>query len=313
MSEGYVTLVHAFSGSMGGILSRTATAPADRIRTLMQAGLGVPLRPPGLTKVRMATKYGSFCAKGGSLRAVLHVYRDGGLLGFYRGNGANCLKVAPDAAVQFAVNRSVTRRFAGGDVRDATLAQRIISGGVSGAVSQTLIHPLDIVKTQMTIAETGEYSCLANCVQRTAHDERLGPNVVYRFYRGYGASLLGIVPYMAIKLGSYTWLCAEYSQRHGGVHIGGLADLVASASCSFAAISCAYPLNLARVKLQTQGVNGRSILYDGSIDCLRKTLRFEGVFGLFRGFSPNLLKALPAQSILLQVQRRLSDALLAAD
>ena len=225
-TDTWITLVHAFSGAVGGVLSRTATAPADRVRTLMQAGLGVPLRAPGFSKEHVARKYGPFRPdaglKGGLTRAVAHIYRDGGWRGFYRGNGTNCLKVAPDAAVQFAVNRAVSRRVAGGDPHSATLPQRMLAGGLAGAASQTLIHPVDVIKTQMTVAENGEYGSLAQCVRRTALDPALGSTVVARFYRGYKASLLGIVPYMATQLGTYTFVCDEYARRHGGAAIRGV-------------------------------------------------------------------------------------------
>jgi len=203
-----------------------------------------------------------------------------------------------------------TRKLAGGDARNATFSQRLFAGGFAGAASQTCIHPIDVMKTQMTVAETGEYSSLIDCVRRTAVDENLGTNTVSRFYRGYGAALCGIVPFMATKLGSYTYLCAEYQRRHNGERIGGIADQLVATSCSLVGIVVAYPFNLGRVKLQVQGVNGRSMLYSGVVDCLEKTVRHEGWVGLYRGFVPNLIKALPAQSILLQVQRRASEALL---
>ena len=89
-----------------------------------------------------------------------------------------------------------------------------------------------------------------------------------------------------------------------------MADQLAATGCVLTAITVAYPLNLTRTKLQIQGVNGRSLLYAGVASCLHKTVQFEGWSGLYRGFVPNLIKALPAQSILLQVQRRLSNELL---
>ena len=37
--------------------------------------------------------------------------------------------------------------------------------------------------------------------------------------------------------------------------------------------------------------------YDGLLDCLRQTVRAEGVRGLYRGIVPNMLKAVPAVAI----------------
>jgi solute carrier family 25 phosphate transporter 23/24/25/41 len=312
----YVTAVHAVSGAIGGVLSRTVTAPADRVRTLMQAGLGLPVRAPGLDKAGVFQKYGPFHPEQGYLkregalrRAIQHIYRHGGWRGFYRGNGTNCLKVAPDAALQFAVNRLVTDWFAG-DVGGPTLGQRFIAGGIAGAASQTFIHPVDVIKTQMTVAESGEYKGILECVRRTANDKALGTSTVVRFYRGYTASLIGIVPYMGTKLGLYTFVCSEYKRRNDGCALRGARDTLVATGCSFISIAVAYPFNLARTKLQVQGVNGRSMLYTGVFNCLQTTVEHERIIGLYRGFVPNLIKALPAQTILLQVQRRISDVLL---
>eukprot|EP00403_Amphidinium_massartii_P006309 CAMPEP_0178383370 /NCGR_PEP_ID=MMETSP0689_2-20121128/6967_1 /TAXON_ID=160604 /ORGANISM="Amphidinium massartii, Strain CS-259" /LENGTH=299 /DNA_ID=CAMNT_0020003589 /DNA_START=45 /DNA_END=940 /DNA_ORIENTATION=+ len=263
-------LAHSTSGAIAGVISRTLTAPADRVRTLMQAGMGVPLRPPGMSKAECSAAFGGFAQRGGVRRAVVHVYMEGGVRGFFRGNGANCLKMVPDGAAQFGVSNAVAKGLAT-DAHNPSLAQRVFAGGVAGAVTQTIVHPFDVVKTQMVVANKREYNGLVDCFRRTARDRTLGGTLISRFYRGYLAALMGIVPYMATKLGSYQWFCDQYKLRHGS--IGAVADQGASVLCTLAAIFLAYPLNLARVKLQVQGVNGRSSLYDGVVDCLRKTVR----------------------------------------
>merc|ERR1719161_3174565 len=103
-------------------------------------------------------------------------------------------------------------------------------------------------------------------------------------------------------------MCEEYHQVYG-VPIDAWSDQLAAAGSAYAGIFVAYPLNLVRTKLQTQGVNGRSVLYQNALDCFRRTVVYEGWKGLYRGFVANAIKALPAQSILLQVQRRVVQAL----
>eukprot|EP01062_Namystynia_karyoxenos_P031792 TRINITY_DN23560_c0_g1_i1.p1 TRINITY_DN23560_c0_g1~~TRINITY_DN23560_c0_g1_i1.p1 ORF type:complete len:330 (+),score=58.96 TRINITY_DN23560_c0_g1_i1:93-1082(+) len=306
---------HALGGVVGGVVSRTLTAPFDRLRTLMQAASGVPLRPPAQPgRARKAYKqelqHFRLTQKGALRHAFAHVREDGGWRGFFRGNGANCLKIAPDAAVQFAVNSLVTRRLAGGDSRRASLSQRIMAGAVAGAVSNAFIYPLDLVKTRITVAGRGEYAGIMDCVAKTAAaPSKPGQWWPTRFYRGFFISQAGVIPYMGTKLGLYTFICDQVRERTGR-RIGTAADQVASCCCSLAGITVAYPMNLARTKMQTQGVNGREQLYDNGRDCIRKTVHYEGWRGLFRGFLPNAMKALPAQAMLLQVQRRVSDSFL---
>ena len=215
----------------------------------------------------------------------------------------------PEYALKFAVNPIVARRIAGGDKSQATLGQLFVAGSVSGVVLTTSTYPLEMVKARITVAEKGEYSSVLDCVRRTATEGRPGELPLRRFYRGYGASLLGSVPYNGAQLGLNSHLRQQYKQS-GGSTASGAASVGISLSSSFAGISLSYPFNLVRTKLQTQGVRGRSVLYTGVSDCIAKTVHHEGVRGLFRGFAPNAIKALPAQIIALEIVSRMSAALL---
>ena len=66
------------SGAFAGIVSRTATAPLDRLKTLMQVGASA----------------GTSVLRGrGVLDGLREIHRAGGVRSFWQGNGANCVKV----------------------------------------------------------------------------------------------------------------------------------------------------------------------------------------------------------------------------
>ena len=50
-------------------------------------------------------------------------------------------------------------------------------------------------------------------------------------------------------------------------------------------------------RLQTQGTVVHPRTYNGIVDCTKQTLQGEGVKGLFRGITPNLIGVVPAVSI----------------
>jgi solute carrier family 25 phosphate transporter 23/24/25/41 len=54
-----------------------------------------------------------------------------------------------------------------------------------------------------------------------------------------------------------------------------------------------FPINLLRTRLQTQGTAMLPYEYDGLKDVLRRTIKHEGIRGLFKGLTPNLLKVYP--------------------
>ena len=72
----------AAAGGAAGIIARTASAPLDRIKLLFQVqameGAGV-----------------SSAAYTGVGQAFMKIYREEGILAFWKGNGVNVIRVAP--------------------------------------------------------------------------------------------------------------------------------------------------------------------------------------------------------------------------
>ncbi|KAK1167264.1 mitochondrial glutamate carrier 1 isoform X1 [Acipenser oxyrinchus oxyrinchus] len=67
---------------------------------------------------------------------------------------------------------------------------------------------------------------------------------------------------------------------------GGIAGLVG--------VTCVFPIDLAKTRLQNQ--QGQR-LYTGMLDCLVKTVRQEGYFGMYRGAAVNLTLVTPEKAI----------------
>jgi len=72
--------------------------------------------------------------------------------------------------------------------------------------------------------------------------------------------------------------------------------LIGACSGAISATSV-YPINLLRTRLQTQGTVLHNRTYTGIMDVTRQTIRGEGLRGLFKGVTPNLLKVVPSISL----------------
>ncbi|XP_063053316.1 mitochondrial glutamate carrier 1 [Engraulis encrasicolus] len=68
---------------------------------------------------------------------------------------------------------------------------------------------------------------------------------------------------------------------------GGIAGIVG--------VSCVFPIDLAKTRLQNQSNGSR--LYTSMSDCLIKTIRSEGYFGMYRGSAVNLTLVTPEKAI----------------
>ncbi len=130
-------------------------------------------------------------------------------------------------------------------------------------------------------------------------------NGVHSFYRGLTMGLIGVFPYAAIDLGTFEYLkravasrnarlrhCHEEDAGPNSITTAGIGAVSGALGASVV-----YPLNLLRTRLQAQGTAIHPATYTGIWDVTMKTVRHEGFKGLFKGLTPNLLKVVPAVSI----------------
>lgn len=125
------------------------------------------------------------------------------------------------------------------------------------------------------------------------------------FYRGLPLSLCGIFPYSAIDLGTYEFVKRTYMKKvarekkcsEEDVEIPTWLTLGIGATSGSVGATAVYPINLLRTRLQAQGTAQHPQTYTGMFDVTKRTLNNEGFFGLWRGLTPNLMKVIPAVSI----------------
>ncbi|KAI3806944.1 hypothetical protein L1987_22862 [Smallanthus sonchifolius] len=268
--------VHAskylLAGGVAGAASRTATAPLDRLKVALQVQT----------------------AKASIGPAVKNIWKEGGILSFFRGNGLNVVKVAPESAIKFYTYEMLKDIIGGGDKDDIGTFGRLLAGGMAGAVAQTAIYPMDLVKTRLQtyVCEGGKVPTLWKLSKDIWVHE--GPRA---FYKGIVPSILGIIPYAGIDLAVYetlkeaskTYICVDGEP-------GPLAQLGCGTVSGALGATCVYPLQVIRTRMQAHRAGGAAA-YNGMTDVFMKTYQNEGARGFYKGLFPNLLKVIPAASI----------------
>uniref|UniRef100_A0A671NSL0 Calcium-binding mitochondrial carrier protein Aralar1-like n=1 Tax=Sinocyclocheilus anshuiensis TaxID=1608454 RepID=A0A671NSL0_9TELE len=71
-----------------------------------------------------------------------------------------------------------------------------------------------------------------------------------------------------------------------------------------------YPIDLVKTRMQNQRSTGSfvgELMYKNSFDCAKKVLRYEGVFGFYRGLVPQLIGVAPEKAIKLTVNDFVRD------
>ncbi|EFA75857.1 EF-hand domain-containing protein [Heterostelium album PN500] len=264
------TLSFMGAGAAAGVISRTATAPIERVKLTYQLNHGAPRSIAETFRI---------------------VYADGGFRGLFRGNFANILKVSPESAVKFASFEAVKRLFAETDA-ELTSAQRFISGASAGVVSHTTLFPMEVVRTRLSAEPVGTYTGIFDCFRQTYRTDGFRA-----FYRGLGASILSTIPHSGINMLVYETLKHEIIKR-SPAEIATPSQLLLCASISSTMGQVvSYPIHVIKTRLVTGGTVANPERYSGLIDGLQKTVKKEGFLGLYRGIIPNFMKSIPSHGI----------------
>lgn len=134
------------------------------------------------------------------VKSTRKIYVETGIKGFWKGNGVNCIKLFPETAIRFYVYEFLRAAF-NIDTQHADIITRFLTGSIAGLVSQSIIYPLEVVKTRMALSEVGVYTSILDVFRKTIKNEGwIG------LYRGMFASMLGIIPYSGVELMVYSYL-----------------------------------------------------------------------------------------------------------
>ncbi|XP_018421196.1 PREDICTED: calcium-binding mitochondrial carrier protein SCaMC-3-like isoform X1 [Nanorana parkeri] len=263
------------AGAVAGAVSRTGTAPLDRLKVLMQV-------------------HGKQSQGGLSmLKGVKAMIEEGGLRSLWRGNGINVLKIAPESAIKFMAYEQI-KKVIRGQHETLRVQERFIAGSLAGAIAQTVIYPMEVLKTRLALRHTGQFSGMSDCARHILRTEG-----VRAFSKGYLPNLLGIVPYAGIDLAVYETLKNTWLQRYqaGSSPNPGILVLLA---CGTVSSTCgqiaSYPLALVRTRMQAQATI-QDAPQLSMVALFRYIVAREGFLGLYRGIAPNFMKVIPAVSI----------------
>ncbi|KXX75009.1 Calcium-binding mitochondrial carrier SAL1 [Madurella mycetomatis] len=296
------------AGAVSGGVSRTATAPLDRLKVYLLVNT-----KNTSTAALAAAKHGRPLAAlrnaGGPIaEAIVSLWKAGGLRTFFAGNGLNVVKIMPESAIRFGSYEASKRFLAAyeghNDPTQIGTVSKFVAGGIGGMTAQFCVYPIDTLKFRLQCETVHGGPTGTALLFRTAKN-MWADGGVRAAYRGLGAGLLGMFPYSAIDIGTFEFLKKSYTRavaRYYGIHEddaqpGNVATAVLGASSGALGATIVYPLNVLRTRLQTQGTAMHPPTYTGIFDVAAKTIRNEGVRGLYKGLTPNLLKVAPALSI----------------
>ncbi|KAI9183566.1 Mitochondrial carrier protein ymc2 [Blastocladiella emersonii ATCC 22665] len=267
------------AGSFGGVCQVLSGQPFDTIKVRLQTQPTPPIYS-------------------GVVDCVKKTVQADGALGLYKGTVTPLLGIGACVSIQFAVLENMKRRFAAsnGGSTDLSLAQLYMAGAVSGVANSAVSGPVEHIRTRLQV-QTGsnvQFKGPLDCVRQIYRGHGLagvfkGQGVtVAREFQGYGAYFL-----------TYEWLVQRACRAEGKSR----QELPKWKIVSYGAVAgyslwvSVFPVDVIKSKLQTDALDKANRKYSSALDCFQKTLRAEGVRGLYRGFVPCMLRAAPVNGI----------------
>jgi solute carrier family 25 (adenine nucleotide translocator) protein 4/5/6/31 len=182
-----------------------------------------------------------------------------------------------------------------------SFASDFLIGGVSAAVSKTVVAPIERVKLLLQVqdamgkkgkaaaegaTEMKKYTGIGDCFKRVYTEQGLSA-----FWRGNLANVIRYFPTQALNFAFkdvYKKVFCPYNPKTEPYKffIGNCASGGAAGATSLCVV---YPLDFARTRLAADVGSGKTREFSGLVDCLRKVATADGPQGLYKGFGISVI------------------------
>ncbi|KAJ1499512.1 hypothetical protein HMI56_004350, partial [Coelomomyces lativittatus] len=169
------------AGALAGTCHSIATCPMEMTKIQMQMAMATPSATPV---------------------SLLHVVRQLGLRGMYRGTAATLLRDIPFSIVFFP-SHAFFKSLLASKQGDVHIFSVFVSGILAGTVAATTVTPADVIKTRLQ-TDAAKYTSIPQCFKSIWVNE--GPKA---FFKGVTPRCLIISPLFGISL-----LVYEAQQRY---------------------------------------------------------------------------------------------------
>jgi len=275
----------AFAGAASGVVTRATCQPLDVFKIRMQ------LQAEG---------------KAGKYRGLIHLAvtlpREEGLAALWKGHLPAQVLSVTYGFVSFAAFEAVVPLLGESDQSNAQkFLTHMVGGGVAGASGTLASAPGDVLRTRLVAQAEPVYKSIWHAVTQLWKE-----GGVPAFYKGALPAVMMTAPQAALQFAFYslfTSLVPKVPLKDRSVSISIPESLSCGGLAGMASKSLLYPLDVAKKRLQVSGWEvgreglGQTASYRGLRHCVVTLIAKEGFRGLYKGFSPALIKAAATTSI----------------
>lgn len=238
--------------------------------------------PIELVKTRMQ-------ASGGTIGATVQgVLKNEGVASFWKGLPFAYGRELSYTSVKLGAYAPVRNAMGAGGA-DAPFYLKFLAGALTGGVGSVIGNPFDVCKT-MAQTNTDKGATLGSLVTNLYRDQG-----VKGFYRGVEVNVMRACILNATKMGMYDVTKGYVTEYTGWDRKDTRTSFASAFVAGFFMTVTVAPADMLRTKLMNQPTDAK--LYDGLIDCAKKTVQEGGVMSLWRGFIPIWARFAPQATI----------------
>jgi solute carrier family 25 oxoglutarate transporter 11 len=265
------------NGGLSGMIATCFVQPLDLVKTRMQL----------LGESGAAKKYPT------SFHALFDIARTEGIMACYNGLSAGLLRQATYTTTRLGVYQYLTDATAPKDGSQTSFLTKLGIGMTSGGVGALIGTPAEVALIRqmadgrLPVEQRRGYKNAFDALVRITKEEG-----VTTLWRGWRPTVMRAMVLNAAQLGVYSQ-AKEMLVKTGYFSEGMPLHFAASLVSGFVSTAVSIPIDISKTRLQNMKVIDGKPQYSGTLDCLQKVIRSEGVLALWRGFTPYFLRLGP--------------------
>lgn len=275
--------------------------PPSAIKNFIAGGAGgvclvITGQPLDTIKVRLQTqtvKPGESPLYSGTLDCAKKTIKHEGFRGLYKGMATPLIGISPIYAICF-FGFGVGKKLQTTDPdQELTLPQLYNAGMLAGVFTTVIMTPGERIKCLLQIQagdpKSKKYNGAVDCAKQIYKEEGLFRGL----YRGTAATLLRDVPASGAYFMGYEMLLRQLTpEGESRAHLSPLRILLAGGSAGILNWIVAIAPDTLKSRFQTAPPG----TYTGVRDVFQQMVRQEGITSLFKGLTPVMLRAFPANA-----------------
>ncbi|OUC39811.1 g-patch domain protein, partial [Trichinella nativa] len=269
----------------------------DPLRNFLAGGIGgvccvVTGHPFDTIKVRLQT---ASAATGGisTFSCLKKTVVEEGVLALYKGMAAPVVGVAPLFALYF-FGCSIGKRLQQTNADEQlSIIKTFNAGALSGMMTTLIVAPGERIKCLLQVQHQHQRSEAQYTGPVDVFKKLYKEGGIRSIYRGTVATLLRDVPASGAYLATYEFLMRSMKSSDDTGELSVSKTLLAGGVAGLANWAVALPQDVLKSRLQ---IAPSGMYPNGMRDVARQLIREEGPLALYRGFTPVMLRAFPANA-----------------